>query len=249
MNFINHSWTVFEFLYYLSAPILVVVGVVGLIGLYLAKKEFNYKIKKDSIQRAVELTQYYIKEILPAQSEFNTLFKGSQYETEMKKFNQDEFCNFDLVEMRKIIMQNHAGESFEQVIANISKFLGNALNKKVEIKDKDGKTVQTMVSRFELDDYVNNLEYFAMNFVTGIADKETVYRALHQTYLATVRNVYFVISFQNDHPKDKFFNNIIELYQEWNSSDQKIMQVFEQKNAEHAEAVRTCVPKGKSLGV
>ena len=181
MNFINHSWTVFEFLYYLSAPILVVVGVVGLIGLYLAKKEFNYKIKKDSIQRAVELTQYYIKEILPAQSEFNTLFKGSQYETEMKKFNQDEFCNFDLVEMRKIIMQNHAGESFEQVIANISKFLGNALNKKVEIKDKDGKTVQTMVSRFELDDYVNNLEYFAMNFVTGIADKETVYRALHQT--------------------------------------------------------------------
>lgn len=249
MSFSNPSWSTLEYLYYLSTPILAVIGSAGLIGLYQAKKEFKYKVDRESIQRAVELSLYYVKEILPGQAEFDNLFRGSKYETEIKKFDQDEFRNFDLVELQKIVMKNHEGESFDMVMANIKSYLGDKLNQKNEIKDSDGIVISAEGNRFRLDDLMNNLEYFSMNFIAGIADKETVYRALHQSYLATIRNLYFVISFQNDQLKDKFYNNVIELYQEWNSSDCKIKKEFEEKDAAHAEAMRACTPKGRGLKV
>ena len=255
MNFINHSWTVFEFLYYLSAPVLVILGSVGLVNLYQAKeefrqvkKEFNYRVKKESIQRAIELTQYYVKEIIPSLSEFTLIFSGSQYEAEINKFDQHKFNNFDLLELREIIMDNHKEGSYEAVTLKISNSLEEILNRKVELKDKNGD-INVLTNRFRLEDLMNNLEYFSMNFVTGIADKETVYRAIHQTYFATIKRLYFQIARLNEQPKDKFYNNIIELYKEWTYKDGEITKACKQEDIDHTEASRAFSHKGSSLPV
>jgi len=174
---------------------------------------------------------------------------GSPYETETKKFKHEKFKNFDLLELCKIIKECHNGEAHEVVISKMGKLLNELLQKEEEIKDENGSVNGTLTYRFNLQNLLNNLEYFSMNFTSGIADKETVYRALHQTYLGTVKNLYFPLARHNDRPNDKFYNNIIELYNEWNSSDSKSRQELEQKNNEHEEAIRTCTHKGKSLKV
>lgn len=276
MSFSNPSWSVLEYLYYLSPPILVIIASFGLASLFQAKeefhlakeeiclakeefslakeefslaiKDFDYKVRRDSIQRAVELTQYYVKEIIPGLIEFNSFFNGSAYETETKKLNQEKFKNFDLIELRKIITENNSSESYEVVIPKMWRLLSETLKKGEERKDRNGLVNGAITYEFKLQDLLNNLEYFSMNFTSGIADKVTVYRALHQTYLGTVKNLYFPLACQNDQPEDKFYNNIIELYNEWNSSDCKNKQEFKKKNDEHEHAMRTLNPKMESLG-
>lgn len=45
--------------------------------------------------------------------------------------------------------------------------------------------------RDEINVLLNNMEYFAMNFMHGTADETVVYPSLHQTYIRIVQTLYF----------------------------------------------------------
>lgn len=62
---------------------------------------------------------------------------------------------------------------------------------------------------------LNNLEYFSMSFNTGVADDEVVYQSLHQSFLKMIKMMYFYIAFQNVDGKDKYYTNIIDLFNRW----------------------------------
>lgn len=66
-----------------------------------------------------------------------------------------------------------------------------------------------------LNDTLNTLEYFCMYFNSGVADEETVYQSLHQSFLSMVKVLYFRIAYVNESGKDKYYTNIIELYNKW----------------------------------
>lgn len=66
-----------------------------------------------------------------------------------------------------------------------------------------------------LEKTLNSLEYFCMYFNSGIADEEVVYQSLHQSFLSMVKMLYFRIAYQNENGKDKYYTNIIELYNKW----------------------------------
>ncbi|WP_283699295.1 DUF4760 domain-containing protein [Clostridium perfringens] len=62
---------------------------------------------------------------------------------------------------------------------------------------------------------LNQLEYFSMYFNTGVADESVVYQSLHQSFMYTVKVLYFDISIRNKAGKDKYYTNIIQLYNSW----------------------------------
>lgn len=62
---------------------------------------------------------------------------------------------------------------------------------------------------------LNQLEYFCMYFNSGVADEETVYQSLHQSFLEMIKIVYFKIASGNKTGKDKYYTNIIKLYNKW----------------------------------
>lgn len=66
-----------------------------------------------------------------------------------------------------------------------------------------------------LNDTLNTLEYFCMYFNSGVADEETIYQSLHQSFISMVQVLYFKISFRNYNGKDKYYTNIIDLYEKW----------------------------------
>ena len=103
-----------------------------------------------------------------------------------------------------------------------------------KVKDRDGNEVQITQGeeRALLDalwyeygsivsDTLNNLEYFAMHFVSGVADDTVIFQSLHQTYLAIVQMLYYNIAVQNVHEKDKYYTNVICLYKKWYDMDIK----------------------------
>ena len=63
---------------------------------------------------------------------------------------------------------------------------------------------------------LNELEAFAMYFNTQVADEETVYQSLHQTFRAIMVLCYYDIALRNNVLSDKYYTNIIMLFNLWN---------------------------------
>lgn len=94
---------------------------------------------------------------------------------------------------------------------------------------------------FEFDIVVSNtlnsLEYFSMNFITGVADDSVVFQSLHQTFIVLVQMLYYYIAMQNTNEKDIYYTNIIGLYKRW-----------VKKDYENEQAVQSAIPKtGKAV--
>lgn len=69
---------------------------------------------------------------------------------------------------------------------------------------------------------LNKLEFFSMNFISGIADESVVYQSLHQSFFSIVGFFYPRICFFNSSSgKDKYFTNLIELHNIWKERERK----------------------------
>lgn len=64
-------------------------------------------------------------------------------------------------------------------------------------------------------DTLNNLEYMCMYIATNVADEKCIYNSLHQQFLKAIALLYFEISFTNTDNKDKYYTNIIHVYNLW----------------------------------
>lgn len=100
----------------------------------------------------------------------------------------------------------------------------DAEGNKIVISDEDKQTLLDSLW-FEyasiVSDTLNDLEYFAMNFISGVADDSVVFQSLHQTYITLVQLLYYNIAIQNEHEKDKYYTNVIELYKRWSAADKE----------------------------
>ena len=101
-------------------------------------------------------------------------------------------------------------------------------------KDKDGKEIKIQDEEkaalldalwrefFDIvSNALNDLEFFSMNFISGVADDSIVFPLLHQTYLTLVQLLYYYIAIQNKNEKDKFYTNVIELFEKWRTIDKE----------------------------
>ena len=83
----------------------------------------------------------------------------------------------------------------------------------------------------EVSGVLNNIEYFAMNFAHGVADDSVVYRSLHQSYIDIMQLLNFNISNLNNSSSDKYYLNVIELYNKWklqkdkDTNEKKMMDI------------------------
>lgn len=101
-----------------------------------------------------------------------------------------------------------------------------------------------MYYKYEYDNVLtkilNQLEYFSMYFNTGVADESVVYQSLHQSFMYTIKVLYFDISIRNNVGKDKYYTNIIQLYNSWSEK-------YMEKEKVERENDRAIVNKPKKI--
>lgn len=73
-----------------------------------------------------------------------------------------------------------------------------------------------------VNDLLNEMEYFSMNFTHKVADESVVYQSLHQTYMQAVEFLYYNISKNNRPDGRQFYTNVVELYKIWYKKDKKM---------------------------
>ncbi len=234
-------------IYYITqivTSIAVIIG--GIIGIWqytLTKRAERIKMNVDRIQKAIDLAEYYKNNILDKYSIISFVFEESGLKEIINKIDKDKMRIFDYNELNKLLSKNEMKQieqirnssKFIQSVIEADKIFGLDLNvnryasisidnetqeKKIII---DGTVILMKFMGNIVTEILNNLEFFAMHFSHEIADESVVYQSLHQTYLEIVYALYYNIAIKNEFRESKYFTNIIELYEKWNTKDKSEM--------------------------
>lgn len=89
---------------------------------------------------------------------------------------------------------------------------------------------------------LNTLEAICLDISTKAADSKFIYQSLHQMFLRNIRDLYMEISAINIDSKDKYYTNIIAVYNEWInmyiSKYRKERRLVNKKNEKEANLTR-----------
>lgn len=77
-----------------------------------------------------------------------------------------------------------------------------------------------------VENTLNHLEAICINISSQAAGSQFIYNSLHQSFLNTVEVLSIKISSNNDNNIDKYFINIIQVYNMWNYQRQKDIDKF-----------------------
>lgn len=222
----------------------IVVGIFSIISVIIAYLSFIYGKKRKRKEIAIALADEYRKKILPMIDFFEkgmqqSLFKSACVSliptNRMEKFNMQELKEIvgdENIKRLKDLMQIDAKNIiFAKIFstANASEILSlfSLLSELKNDKAKYKNITVALQQEFEsnISSLLNTLEWFCMNFNSGIADENIVYQSLHQTFISTVQSLYYFICIQNkEKNSQKYFTNIIKLYNTWNTRNLKITE-------------------------
>ena len=236
--------------YYLSqiiSSIFVVSGVVIAVWqYYLSKKAENRQLKLITIQKSVDLAEYYKDNILNLYEILCFVYEATGISELLNQIDSKKMRDFDKTECDEIVsveIQNklkNIQQSSEMInsILNANNMFGLNLNfMRVKINKKDGEesvliNKENIMTSFTVEvknKLLNNLEFFAMHFEHNTADETVVYQSLHQTYIQMVRMLYYNIAQSNETADAHFYSNVIGVYKLWNN----------RKNIEKKEIIET----------
>lgn len=194
----------------------------------MKKLDYEYKRKEKSIEMATIFQEMFrdttyivhvlektkIKEKYYEKIKFNEL-KRFDYNELIDKFGEKNLKEIENLSNPKNLNFNEFANAY--VIFNLANpsfiSLVNGGN------NDDIKRAHTILITDFYDrrtEVLNKLEWFAMNFTSGLADEDVVYQSLHQVFLSSVKLFHFEISSRNiNGTKDKYYCHIIELYKKW----------------------------------
>lgn len=124
---------------------------------------------------------------------------------------------------------------------NTEIFIKKRQNKHVD-KEKDKEEIENDANRIILQnsnlpyhfldlesDVLNQLEHICMDISSKATDSNFIYQSLHQMFLRTVRTLAVEISVDNLNYSDKFYTNIIHVYNDWTTRYRKDSKIEKRK--------------------
>jgi hypothetical protein len=210
MNIIDSSKSLLENIYFISGPILAILGLLIFYQIKIAKHTVNLmekqvneakkhlKIisKRDAALLATKQIEVFIEKLIPLENELIDKMKSIDYpvfKDKIKNFTLGEFVEWD------------------------KDYLKEFTNKieKLEFMDLS---------------LINSLEGFATYFTKGIADEEIAFSSIGNSYTYVIERLYPQISIYGD---NKNYKNLIELYWIWkNRLEKSELEVQLQKKQE-----------------
>lgn len=224
------------------------VAIIAFVSALIAWLSFLDSKKRQKRANAIKLSKYYQEYILKESSYINKALENSDFASITKKcFLYEKIGEFNSSEMSDLIKQQNIGVNLDYIsnkyneipiekIASATLAMQNLEKNSEKIKlyckllndDTNPKSKSYIEINlreeliFRIKDLLNVLEWFSMNFISGVADEKTVYQSLHQTFLGQVHQLYYFISINNEEEHNKYFTNIINLFNIWAEREREI---------------------------
>lgn len=155
-----------------------------------------------------------------------TLLKNSYIQKVTSIFDNHPEClsQFTTFEIEDILVAENEDEdvfkNFKDILCSedTQNEYQNFLNEKYSEKEQE-----KFNSKFPVlvESTLNHLEAICITITSQAAGSEFIYDSLHQTFLKTIKILAVLIAANNNNNVDKYFSNIIQVYNMWNKRKNK----------------------------
>lgn len=226
------------------------------VSVICAFKAYHHQKERAQKDAACQLARIYANDILPqaqvvlgvfAKTEIPEFIKETFPMENIQSFNYQEMISFIRMAEIKPDQLHSKMETFDPLVildvftSNTTSIADkNALNAAYSVRNEKTKERVPRNTVFlhnqfmdTISHLLNTLEWFSMNCRYRLADEKLLYQSLHQTFLSTVWMLYYSISKNNLNKEDKYFTNIIWLFNEWKErlSEQTSSATLEKQEA------------------
>lgn len=192
-----------EIVYYVTQ----IIGVVVLVwSAVYAKQQYESQKKHAKITESARLSKYFKEHIIVNVTILTSLFQNKLISDILSKIDLDKIELFSKQELLTFIEE----EELNKIKAMLSLKIGDVFSENFPYATNKELTLSSVASRC-----ANDLEYVCIHFNSGIAHTNTVYQSLHQAFFEIMPLLYITISSQNTNEVDKFYTNLIDVYNEW----------------------------------
>lgn len=141
-------------------------------------------------------------------------------EKNILSINPNSISKFDTNELLSVIKEKKVIEDYLDIIhsKNVQNIYKDYLNK---CFSKPEKGYFPPKFYHLITNLLNELEYICMDISSNTAGSQYIYPSLHQIFLDTVHMLYINIAIQNNNYPDKYYINIIQVYNIWNNMRNK----------------------------
>ena len=225
--------------------------------------QYTKNIARKQQERGAEIAKLFAHDLLNKctilgkvilKSGIGELFKLEELDYRVfKNFDRDEIFDIYgkdeliLTKLRRLLFSQETQEIYieclkENINLNNTKDSSNITDYK-EIFILDNSNMPVLFSQL-VSLTLNELEYISMYIASQAAGSKYVYQSLHQIFLRTIKLLAPIIALQNKDYSDKYYTNIIFVYNEW-AELRQIGLKREKKNKEKANKILN--PKIKTV--
>lgn len=204
------------------------------VGLVITAFWSMYQYTKSKIlkqqEKASEIAQDFSDNLIERMGLISdVLMPNQEIQNMIKKLDTSKLKQFTVVEMLEILNDEHCFEKFHNIIN--SKRTQNRYNEILNSRYNE-KEKEKFDSFFPLliENTLNKLEAICINISSQAAGSQFIYESLHQMFLSTVEILSIRISGSNRNNVDKYYINIISVYNMWNLQKQKDIDKFNKTN-------------------
>lgn len=149
-----------------------------------------------------------------------TLTSSEKYNQLIEKINVDDLSSFDTYEIRKSSNDKDIFKKFELVLnsTQMQKTYEQVLHSRYNEDEAKLYDSQFVIL---VQNTLNKLEAICMNISSNAAGSQYIYPSLHQIFLRDIYLLSPYIAESNNNSIDKFFINIIKVYNMWKTEHYK----------------------------
>ena len=205
-----------------------------------ARKAYEKEHERKSKEKAIDMAQYFVLEILPKASIIAAIiYDNKNFEEFIHKINQHHNLDFTSKESHELFSDSEVVKYQDMIYAEETIKLLGAI--RFETDNEARERGKITITKTEVNEIItgllNSLEYFSMFIRYNLIDDMIIYQSLHQVYLSTVRGLYLEIARLNTTGKDKYFTNIIETFNKWDGI--YLLKCNEEKELQYNTSVKS----------
>jgi hypothetical protein len=177
----------------------IVIAIVAFIAFIVSYCDYRSRKSKESADKSILIAKEFEKNLLTPMATISGLVNNKDMQIILNKYRFTEFIEFDREEMKEFYTNTEI-EQYKRAL------------EKIETEKDSGKFESIYV---DIETVLNKLEYLSMYITSKVADEKYIYNSLHQMFFKTIQVLYIHISSLNSDNKDKYYTNVIELYNIW----------------------------------
>ena len=155
-----------------------------------------------------------------------------RYSELLEKINIDNLKSFTVYEITQLTNDTNIFLKFNKIV--FSDEIQSAYEDLLKSRHNP-QEIELFESKFPIlvQNTLNRLEFISMNISSTAAGSQFIYPSLHQMFLNSVYVLSPSIAENNYNNVDKFFINIIQVYNKWKEEKEKDRRYFEKNRKKH----------------